>query len=309
MWIYSRLTNPQNELLEEAISQMEGTENTAVFGSGLAAIKAALEQFTRPAKRGEKGEYIFGEKIVVIGGVYGGTFAQMQKMGKDTGRQIQHLPLSAFLGNGLPEDTKLVFFEPCNNPTLRLIPIEKVVEEARRVGALVVADNTFTPMSIKPAELGVDIIIHSMTKYLNGQSEDLGGSVSGSAELISQLSNLHNGERMLGGGVMAPRVAKEFLQNMENLPERLYQATQNARGVLALAHEFGLKAISVESSPHFSQNRNPQIPETIADGMVALYLDSADSAHELIKTLIQKGIGKCAVSLGCQTTYRRFKIK
>ena len=112
---------------------IENTEQTAVFDSGLKAIDATIQQFTQHARKGEHGEYIKGDKIVVIGSIYGGSYAQMMNSFDQTGRQFYHLPISEFLEKGLPDDAVLVFFEACNNPTLKIIPIPRVVKEAKRV--------------------------------------------------------------------------------------------------------------------------------------------------------------------------------
>jgi len=303
VWIYSRLTNPTNELLEEVISLIEGYEKSATFASGLAAINAITDQFTASACQGESGEYIEGGTIVVIGSIYGGTYAQMEHRAKKMGKKVVYMSITEFLEKGLPEETKLVFFESCNNPTLKVMPINEIVKEAKRVGALTIGDNTFSPLSVCLEKLGVDISVVSMTKYFNGKSEDLGGSVSGKAELIDPLLNLHEGNRMLEGGNMAPRVAREFIKNLADLPQRLYRATQNARGLMQLAQEFGIKVRSMETDSTFQNIRNKDIPSDITNGMVAMYFDSQEDARFFVNSMISAGIGKGAVSLGCQTTY------
>ena len=326
VWIYSRLKNPTNELLEEAISTLEGTEATAVFSSGLAAISAVVDQFV-PAhifipKKGlldsvrnklaklvpsvvkskNNGEYIKGGKVVVIGAIYGGTYAQMQHTFKGTGRQFEHLTINQFLKEGLPEDADMVFFEASNNPNLNVAPIAEIVEEAKRVGAVTVCDNTFTPITVKPSELGVSLTVHSMTKSIGGRSEDLGGSVSGNTEMISRFLGLHDGERMLRGGVLAPRVAKEFLKNMEDLPERLYIAAGQARALKDVAEKHSIKAKLTEDDKRFAGIRS-DVPKELGNGMVNITFDSAEEAHAFVDAMIEEEIGLNAVSLGATTTY------
>lgn len=303
VWIYSRLTSPKIELLEEALSKIENTEATAVFASGLAAIHAAVQQFSHSATKGENGEYVSGGKIVVVGSIYGGSYAQLMEMNEKTGRTFEHVSISEFLEKGLPADAELVMFESCNNPTLKVVPVDKIAVEAKKIGAMTICDNTFSPLSVRPAEQGVDLVVNSMTKYHNGQSEDLGGSISGKQEVIAQLLDLHKGQRMINGGVMAPRVAHEFLNHLKDLPERLYLSTQNVRQVAELAKKFGLKFRTMETDEHFPEIKNPDISDDITNGMVSVYLDSDDDAHQLVNTLIQEGVGKGAVSLGATTTY------
>lgn len=303
VWVYSRLTNPTNELLEEVLSLMEDTEKTAVFASGLAAINATVQQFTGHAEKDSKGQYWEGDKIVVIGGIYGGTFAQMQRTFDQTGRQFEHLSISDFMEKGLPNDTAMVFFEACNNPTLKITPITDVVTEAERVRAITVCDNTFTPLSIQPSQLGVDLTIHSMTKYIGGRSEDLGGSVSGNAELIDQFNDLHKGERMVKGAILAPRSAKEFLRNLEDLPERLFTATKNAQAIRETAEKYNLKARTLDHYKPYQIIRNSELPISLQNGMVGLYFENAEGARAFVDAMTQAGIGKSAVSLGSTTTY------
>lgn len=302
VWVYSRLTNPTGELLEEAISGIEGAEKTAIFASGLAAINATVRQFVPPAKV-ERGKYVKGGKIVVVGSIYGGTYAQLMNICKETGRQLEFLSISDFKAQGLSDHTSMVFCETSNNPTLEVVPLKRVAEEAKRVGAVSVCDNTFTSLTVRPAENGVDLTVTSMTKYFNGRSEDLGGCVSGNAELIGKFSDLKEGQRMLGGAIMAPRVAKEFLEHLANLPERLFKATQNARGVREVAIRAGFRARTVEDFPEYSEIRNPAIPASVSNGMVSLFMDDAQQASALVDMLIKEGLGHGAVSLGAEGTY------
>ncbi|MFA6436369.1 MAG: PLP-dependent transferase [Candidatus Gracilibacteria bacterium] len=302
VWVYARLSHPSVQLAEEVISEMEGAEATAVFSSGLAAINAVVEHSTSPARRGEQGEYVNGGKIVVIGSVYGGTHAQLVDTAEKTGRVVEFLTLEEFEQKGLPPDTKLVFFEPCNNPTLEIMPLSAIVEAAHTIGAQVACDNTFTPLSVKPLELGVDVVLHSLTKYAGGKSEDTGGSASGHTAFISQFSDLHHGKRMVGGASMAARVAWALLQNMQDLPERLYKATQNARALKAVAEQYGLTVHFVEDDSNYASIRNPKIPNSVSNGMLAVDFETQEKARAFVDNMAAKGVGRSAVSLGSVTT-------
>jgi methionine-gamma-lyase len=302
VWVYSRLSHPTVELAEEVISKMEGAEDTAVFNAGLAAIHAVVKHATEPCYGGAYDRYIPGEKTVVIGSIYGGTYAQLMDTARETGRIIKFITLDEFLKDGLPKDTKLVLFEPCNNPTLTVLPIPEIVEAAKEMGAMVACDNTFTPITIKPLELGVDVVIHSLTKYAGGRSEDTGGSVSGKKEFISRFRDLHHGDRMVTGTTMASRVAWAFLQNMRDLPERLYGASQNARKLQAIAWEHGLDARFIENQVNFVKVKNPKITAPVSNGMVAIDFKTNERARAFVDRMAAKGIGKSAVSLGAKTT-------
>lgn len=303
VWVYARLSHPSVQLAEEAISEMEGAEATACFSAGLAAIDAVVHHSTAPAKKGPNGEWIDGDKIVVVGSVYGGTLAQLEDTAEKTGRVVRFMSLEEFKSEGLAgEKPKLVFFEPCNNPTLGVMPVAEIVEAAHAVGAMVACDNTFTPLTVKPLELGVDAVVHSLTKYAGGRSEDTGGSVSGTREFISQFSDLHHGKRMVGGATMAARVAWALLQNMRDLPERLYKATQNARALKAVAERYGLKVHFVEDEANYDAIRNPRMPKSVSNGMLAIDFGTQAKARAFVDTLAAKGVGRSAVSLGATTT-------
>ena len=337
VWVYSRYSCPTNELLEEIVSELEGAEKTAVFASGLAAISALTYQFTEPnrwkVRKGdeektiyspdrdghaedgwEETEKVSAETIVVIGSIYGGTYAQLMETCRQTERKFVHLSITDFLEQGLPDDTAMAYFEASNNPTLRVVPIDRVVSEAERVSAIrgkkviTVCDNTFTGGTVRPVEFGVDLSVHSMTKYMNGRSEDLGGSISGKAELVDQVKGLDRGQRMLYGGVMSPRVARPFMKYIGDLHERLYKATQNAKGLKALAQEFDLAVRFIEDAKaeyaeRYNKIRNPRIPMTVSNGMITIDFGSSEKAQDFVDTMIEEGIGLGAVSLGSMTTY------
>ena len=304
VWIYSRLTNPKCALLEEVIATMEETEGSAVFASGLAAINAVVRQFTNHARKGEHGEYIDGSKVVVVGSIYGGTNASLKDLCEREGLVLEFMTIEEFKEKGLPKDTNLVYFETSENPTLEITPITEIVEQAKGIGAITACDNTFTPITVKPHKLGVDVVIHSATKYINGKSEDLGGVVAGNKELVNKLKlDLHKGQRMIGGANMAPIVAEKFLHNMQDLPQRLFLATQNMRSVQKIASEYDIKSRTTESDTEYKNVRDPNVTENVSNGMIALYFNSQAEGRDFINRMIRKGIGEGAVSLGAVKTY------
>lgn len=302
VWVYGRLSHPTVELVEEVLTEMEGAEGTAVFNAGLAAIYAVVRHCTKPGRINDAGEYEKGEKTVVIGSVYGGTYAQLVDTAEQTGRQVEFISVEEFLEKGLPSDTKLVFFEPCNNPTLQVVPMKKIVDAAKEIRAITACDSTFTPLTIKPLDHGVDAVIHSLTKYAGGKSEDTGGSVSGKRDFICKFKDLHHGSRMVVGTTMASRVAWAFLQNMRDLPERLYQATQNAKKLKAVAEENGLEVRFIEDEENYAEIRNPALPDSVSNGMLVIDFKETEVARAFVDKLSAQGIGRSAVSLGAKNT-------
>jgi cystathionine beta-lyase/cystathionine gamma-synthase len=314
VWIYSRLTHPVSGLLEDVLAKMEKTEAARVFSSGLAAIEAVIRQFVKPSSfeepssEGGQVEYVKGGRILVIGSIYGGTYAQMMDVCRETGRIFDHLPISEFVdlvnsGGKLPEDTDMVFIEGSNNPTLRMSPIAKIAEAAHAVDAKLVCDMTFTPLTVRAEDHGADITMHSMTKYVGGRSEDLGGFLAGSEDNMNALMDLHGGRRMVGGGVMSPRVAAEFLQNIRDLPERLVLASENAHAIHEIATSLGFDVKMVDDYLAYGTLRDNTIPDGISNGMIALRLGSQEKARAFVDAMNKKGVGLGAVSLGATTTY------
>ncbi len=303
VFVYSRLTHPVIELLEEVISEIQDKEATKVFGSGLAAIHACITNFVKPVSEGKNGEFVPGGKVVVVGAIYGGTFAQIRKLCNTMRVQYQFLPLSEFEEKGLPEDADIVLFEQACNPTLMAMPVDRLVAEAQRVGAKTLCDKTFMPFSNTE---GVDFTLTSMTKYHNGMSSELGGCVSGSNEMMGALMSLaDDGSRMVFGGGMGLRVAREYLDRLKDLPERLLIATQNAHNIKMIAENYGLRVRTVESFKHYEGNKDPRIfnSDEVSSGMMTLTFPTRDEAARFVDAMVQKGLGKCAVSLGARTTY------
>ena len=165
---YSRTNNPSRQRLEAVLAELEGVQHAAVFASGLAAENAVFQAYLRP-----------GDEIVLPTDVYGGTYRILNKVFQPIGvvvRQIDFSDTSA-LNAAITSSTKLVWIESPTNPRLLVYDIAAISRLAHSRGALVVVDNTFaTPCFQQPFELGVDIVVHSVTKYLAGHSDLIQGA-------------------------------------------------------------------------------------------------------------------------------------
>jgi len=333
LWVYARYDHPITKLLEMIISKIEGTEDTKVFTTGLAAIEAIVKQFTPTMKivvekDGERREtdfleydrtlekdnweikeYIRGGKVVVIGNVYGGTHAQGEDLIRETGRRVERMTIAQFHEKGIPHDADMVYFETSENPTLEISPVKKILakvkelEEKQNRKIYTVADNTFTPLTVAPKALGVDFVINSCTKYFNGKSEDPGGAVSGEEKLLAQLKDTKRGKRMVEGASMGIHTAKNHLKNIEGLPERLLFQTKNMRALQRIATELYLGFTCIElKEPGFAdayaEIRDPKMPQSISNGMITIDFGSLERAEEFTDRMIEEGAAKGAVSLG-----------
>ena len=168
---YTRTSNPTRKRLEGVLADLEGGTCASVFGSGLAAEHAILQAYLKP-----------GREIIVPGDVYGGTFRMLHKVFEPIGcvvTQVDFADLDAVRASLTPA-TSLVWLESPTNPRLLVYDIAAISRIAHDAGALVVVDNTFaTPYFQRPFELGADLIIHSVTKYLAGHSDLVQGAVIG----------------------------------------------------------------------------------------------------------------------------------
>jgi len=165
---YTRCGNPNRDTLEQVIAALENGKHCVVFSSGMAAIVAAFSLLKS------------GDHMLIASDIYGGTFRIgekfLPKQGIQVGEFCAHNPLS--INDAVQPNTKLLIFETPTNPSLKVSDIAGVVKIAKQHGLIVVFDNTFaSPVLQNPLDLGVDIVVHSTTKYISGHSDVIGGAV------------------------------------------------------------------------------------------------------------------------------------
>src|SRR5579863_6628402 len=223
---YSRTNNPTRQRLETLLASLEGVEYAAAFASGLAAENAILQAYLRP-----------GDEIVIPRDVYGGTYRILNKVYQPIGvavRQIDTSDLSE-VESTVTAQTRLVWIESPTNPRLQINDIAAIAKIAHAHDALVVVDNTFaTPYFQQPFELGADIVVHSVTKYLAGHSDVIQGAVlakePGVFEPIKFLQNAT-------GAVPAPMDCWLTLRGLKTLELRMQRHEENATEIAkALEH-------------------------------------------------------------------------
>ena len=217
---YSRTQNPTRHALQDCLAALEGARFGLAFASGLAATDAILHLLSA------------GDHVLASDDVYGGTFRLFDKVYRRHGLEFTFVDMTdpANVERGLRESTRLVWIESPTNPMLKIVDLAAVAGLARRRGALSVVDNTFaTPFFQQPLALGVDVVTHSTTKYLNGHSDVIGGAVMLSdAALHDRLKFLQNAV----GGVPSPMDAFLVLRGLKTLHVRMARHAENA---LALA--------------------------------------------------------------------------
>lgn len=214
--IYSRNTNPTVHAFEEKVRILEGAEAATSFSTGMAAISNTLFTLLSP-----------GERVVSVKDTYGGTnkifteFLPRFNVDVTLCDTTDHEQIEAAIAKGC----KVLYLETPTNPTLKVIDIARLAAAGHKVGAVVVADNTFaTPINQNPLALGVDLALHSATKFLGGHADALGGIVCGEPELVEKIYHF----REINGATLDPMAAYMLLRGMKTLALRIRQQNESA---------------------------------------------------------------------------------
>ncbi len=219
---YSRHGNPTIRALEMALASLEGTEDAVAFGSGMGALHAAILSCVTA-----------GSKIVASRELFGATYALLQTIFDSLDVEtvfVDSLDLDA-IGSAITSiRPRAVLVETISNPLLNVANLPVISELAHSVGATVICDNTFaSPVLVNPAKFGVDLTMHSTTKYLAGHGDVLGGVVCGTAERMEDLGKVSR----LAGGVIGPFEAWLTLRGLKTLPLRVRQQSDTANLIAA----------------------------------------------------------------------------
>ncbi|MBR2686524.1 MAG: cystathionine gamma-synthase [Aquamicrobium sp.] len=218
---YARSQNPTRFAFERAVADLESGSAAFAYASGLAAIANILESLDA------------GAHIVATDDIYGGTFRLLERVRKrSAGLQVSFVDFTdlAAVEAAIRPETKLLWVETPTNPLLRLVDLAAVATLARRKGVLTVADNTFcSPYIQRPLELGIDIVVHSVTKYLNGHSDMVGGVVvvGDNAELRDQFKFLQNAV----GAISGPFDSFLALRGLKTLALRMERHSANGLAI------------------------------------------------------------------------------
>ncbi len=216
-YFYGRLGNPTQEALEKAVAELENGEAAIAFASGMAAISAAVLSLVKT-----------GEHIVVPDSMYSASSIFFQNISETLGIDVTYIDATNAENyqNAIRPETRLLWIETPSNPLLNITDIAAVVEIAKAENILTVTDNTFaSPFNQNPLDFGVDIVMHSATKYLGGHSDLTAGILIGSNDVISKI--YQTGVKLFGGGI-APQVAWLVLRGIKTLALRMKQHNENA---------------------------------------------------------------------------------
>jgi cystathionine gamma-lyase/cystathionine beta-lyase/cystathionine gamma-lyase/homocysteine desulfhydrase len=285
---YARTQNPTRLALEQNIAALEGARFGYAFASGMAAIDATLRLVRA------------GDHVVVSDNTYGGTYRLFSRVLSNYGIEFTYVDTSdaSNVEAAIRDNTRMVFVETPTNPVMMVTDLQAVSDIAHARGARVVCDNTFlSPYLQRPLEFGVDIVLHSTTKYLNGHSDSVGGVVvlndEQDAEWIKFIQNS-------AGAILSPFDSWLIMRGTKTLALRMEQHDRNGRAVAAFLEENPkVQKIYYPGSLSHRQHDLAKRQQRGFGGMVSFDVGSLDNARAVLE-----GVRLCtlAESLGAVET-------
>ena len=292
-YLYGRHFNPTVYHLSRQLAALEGTQAAYCTASGMAAISAAVLQLCSA-----------GDHIVASNTIYGGSYALFHDfLPAKSNIQTSFVDISdlAAVEAAAKGNTRIIYAESISNPTLRVCNIPALAKIARDNDAQLIIDNTFSPLLINPAELGADVVVHSLTKFINGASDIIAGAVCGSVEFVQGLMDLHTGPLMVLGPTMDPTVASKISLRIPHLGLRVAEHAKRAQVFAERLSELGVSVSypGLPNHPDFELLQKLRCADYGFGGILTLDLGSEQRANKLMDLLQNRyGFGYMAVSLG-----------
>ena len=294
-YLYSRHSSPSNLYLDKAMAAMEGTETANVSASGMGAITPTILQLCGQ-----------GDHVVSSRTIYGGTYAFLKNFAPRMGITTSFVDITKLdiVEKAITINTKILYCETVSNPLLEVADITKLAQIAKKHNLTLVIDNTFSPLSISPIKLGADIVIHSLTKYINGSSDTVGGVTCASQEFIDSLKNVNSGASMLLGPTMDSLRSASVMKNLRTLHIRMKQHSYNALYLAERFENLGIKTVypGLKSHPSHDVFKKMMNEEYGFGGMMTIDVGSLDNANALMELMQHHNLGYLAVSLGFYKT-------
>jgi methionine-gamma-lyase len=290
-FLYSRHWNPINKELSDALARLENSELAQVTASGMAAISCTIFQLCSQ-----------GDEVISSHTIYGGTYAFFKNFLPRLGIKVKFVNMNDLneVKNAVTKNTKVIYCESVSNPLLEIADIPSLSEIANSKNIKLVVDNTFSPMIISPLELGADIVIHSLTKFINGTSDCVAGCVCSTSEFIHKLLDITSGASMLLGPVLDSHRAASILKNLHSLHVRMQKHSQNAMFLAKNLQEMGVNVFypGLKSHAHHERINNLRNPDYGYGGMLAFDVGTSEKAGKLMVRMQEEKVGYLAVSLG-----------
>ncbi|UPS91219.1 aminotransferase class I/II-fold pyridoxal phosphate-dependent enzyme [Bizionia sp. M204] len=294
-YLYSRHSTPSNLYLGEALAAMEGTETANVTASGMGAITPVIMQLCGA-----------GDHVVSSRTIYGGTYAFLKNFAPRLNITTTFVDITKLevVEAAITKNTKILYCESVSNPLLEVADISGLAKLAKKHNLKLVVDNTFSPLSVSPVQLGADIVIHSLTKFINGSSDTVGGVICGTQEFINDLRSVNDGACMLLGSTMDSLRAASILKNLRTLHIRMQQHSLNATYLAEKFEADGLKTVypGLASHPSHELFKSMMNEKYGYGGMLTADVGSLEKANALMELMQEKNLGYLAVSLGFYKT-------
>ena len=294
-YLYSRHSSPSNLYLGEALAALEGTESANVTASGMGAITAVILQLCNA-----------GDHIISSRTIYGGTYAFMKNFLIKFGIKTTFLDITDLdaVAKAITPKTKMIYCESVSNPLLEVADISALSRIAKKNELPLIVDNTFSPLTVSPAKLGADIVIHSLTKFINGTSDCVAGVVCGTTEFCLSLKDVNNGAGMLLGSTLDSMRAASILKNMRTLHIRMKKHSENAQYLAENFEKDGLRVVypGLPSHPGHLIMEDQMNPEYGYGGLITMDVGTLENANALMELMQERKLGYLAVSLGFYKT-------
>lgn len=294
-YLYSRHSSPMNLYLAQALARLENTAAANVTASGMGAITTVLLQLCKS-----------GDHIISSRTIYGGTYAFLKNFLPPFHIETSFVDIGNFeaIEAAIRPGTKIIYCESVSNPLLEVADLRKLSAICKKYKLTLVVDNTFSPLSISPGLLGADIVIHSLTKFINGSSDTVGGVYCGTKEFINDTKNVNSGACMLLGPTMDSLRSASILKNLRTLHIRIKQHSYNAHYLAERFEKDGLKVSypGLPSHKHHELMKKIMHAEYGFGGILTLDAGTTDRANALMELMQKENLGYLAVSLGFYKT-------
>ena len=285
-FFYTRWSNPTVDQLERKLALLEGAGACVAFASGMAAVSGLFFHLLKP-----------GDHLVISDVAYAAASELTNDMFPQFGIRVTKVDMSDLdeVRSAVTDDTRLIYAETPANPIIRLTDIEELARIAKRSGALLAVDSTFaTPVATRPIELGADLVIHSLTKYLGGHGDALGGAVIGDHET---LADLRRRIAIRPGGVISPFNAWLIMRGLATLPIRMEAHQRGALATAAFLESHPkIKRVIYPGLPSHPQHELAKRQMKNYSGMIAFQVEDGAAAARVLSQRLD--IIHYAVSLG-----------
>ncbi len=290
-FLYARHWNPTTFKLAQSLAAMENTEAAWVTGSGMAAITCTILEICKT-----------GNHIISSQTAYGGTYAFLKNYAPLLGIEVTFVNIrdQGAVESAFRKNTKLVYTESMTNPLLQISDIPSLANLAHQNEAKLVVDNTFTPMIINSCELGADVTVYSMTKFINGKNDCVAGAICSSQAFVDALTDVNTGTAMLLGPALDPIRASSIHKNLFTLHIRMQKHSENAKFIAGRFKEEGMRVIY----PGHTEHPDHELFNRIMNagfgygGMLAIDLETKTRASQFMTAMQNNNLGYLAVSLG-----------